>query len=107
MGGSGGGISPRGGSAIQSINCDELRFEANLGFLEERVVQLLHVGAVLEVMLERAPHMRVVVQFEGETAGIITERLTSMVHCLELGKAYTAVVLTTDNDIVRVRVRPA
>lgn len=107
MGGSGGGVSPRSESAIQSINCDELRFEANLGFLEEKVVQLLYVGAVLDVILERSPHVRVVAQFQGETAGIITERLTSMVHCLELGKSYSAIVLTTTNDTVRVRVRPA
>ena len=107
MGGSGGGISPRSGSATQSIDCDELRFEANLGFLEEKVVQLLDVGAVLDVILERVPHMRVVAQFKGETAGIITERLTSMVHCLELGKSYSAIVLATNSDTVRVRVRPA
>ena len=78
-----------------------------MGFLEGRVVQLLYVGAVLEVILERAPHMRVVAQFQGESAGIITERLTGMVHCLELGKFYSAIVLTTNNDTVRVRVRPA
>lgn len=107
MGGSGGSISPRRGSATQSVNCDELRFETNLGFPTEMVVDRLYVGAVLDVILERVPHVRVVVQFEGETTGIVSERLTNLVHCLEMGKSYSAVVLTATKDTVLVKVRPA
>ena len=78
-----------------------------MGFLAEMVVERLSVGAVLGAGLVQAPNLRVVAQFEGETVGCITERLTNLVHCLELGKTYSAVVLTTNKDTVRVRVRPA
>ena len=109
-GSGGGGPRPVGSRQVglggQSPNCDELRFETNLASPVEEVVERLDVGDELAVSLERGVYPRVVTWFEDAEVGSIIERLSDLIHCLQMGSSFHAIVREVDDGIVRVEVQP-
>lgn len=106
MSGAGGGGNYPGGTSDPSLPCNELSFETNLASPVEAIVNQLRQEDTLDVILEPGARQRVVTRFRGEDAGSIVERLPDLIRCIQSGTNFRAIVMTTDDGLVRVEVQP-
>jgi hypothetical protein len=104
-GGSGGGVFS-GGPPNDEVDCDNVRFEANLTSVDPAVVATLSVGEVLRVELQDPPNRRVVVVAAAGIAGSLVDHLRELLRCLQR-RPFMAMVLSIDGIVVRVKVEPA
>jgi hypothetical protein len=105
-GGDTGGDFGGGRGRDAPYDCSRLRFEATLASPDATVAATLHVGDILDVILETAPVRRVVVSVSGTVAGSLVDHLAQLIACLQ-ERAFRAEVLSVAGRVVRVRVEPA
>lgn len=104
-GGSSRGGGPPSGGPQGEFSCDTLSFKARLQSPRPEVVGRLSVDDELRVELTDDPAVRVVSAYG--TAGHITTRLPDLIHCINLGYTFVAVVEAVDGGDVVLRVQPA
>lgn len=101
-----------GGATFQDSGtpCDKLELTTTLASPVPEVVADLSEADVLDLELRRAEAageiFLVMARYRGRDAGSIVEGIPELIRCMQEGHGFKAAVLSVDEGIVRVRVRP-
>ena len=106
MSGGGGGGGGGGDGGGEEIDCNKLRFEAQLASPQAAVVATLSVGEVLDVDVVNMSGQLVVQVLKGGSAagGLAGPDATRLRNCIGNGHQYKATVRTINGGQVRVQV---
>ena len=104
-GGSGGGVFG-GRPPSNEVDCNRVRFEANVTSPDLTVAATITVGDLLTVQLQDPPVRRVVVVAPAGIVGSLVAHLPELIHCRQ-HRSCAATVLSSDGVVVRLRVEPA
>lgn len=105
----GGGSVTDGWTEGQDVDCHDLVFEAVITSLQTDAVTSLPVDEILKVALESPEDIRMIAlrRDPGGLVGTLTTgRIGDLLRCLQQGVEFVAEVLSIDESVVRVRVRP-
>lgn len=91
-----------GGASGPEVSCERLVLNTMLASPRPNIVDLLHLGLVLEVVLMGGS---VVVLYQGELAGGLASPLVHRLReCMEQGTKYRAKVVARSGALVRLQV---
>lgn len=105
-GGDGGGGGGGGGARDDVVDCNRLKFEAQLASPQVAVVAILSVGDVLDVAVANMKGQLVVQVLMGTrvAGGLAGPDATRLRNCMDSGHHYKAIVRTINGGQVRVQV---
>lgn len=101
MAGSKGGWRP----TVPSNPCERINFRANINSPQPAVLGSLGITTELEVKLQTAPTISVIVEYRGDIAGSLTgTQVSALINCIQNGFVYSATIVSIDKGNYTVQV---
>lgn len=101
MAGSKGGWRP----TVPSNPCERINFRANINSPQPAVLGPLGITTELEVKLQTAPTISVIVEYRGDIAGSLTgTQVSALINCIQNGFVYSATIVSIDRGNYTVQV---
>lgn len=101
MAGSKGGWAP----TVPSSPCERINFRANINSPQPAVLGPLGLRTELDVKLQTAPTISVIVEYIGVTAGALTgTEVSKLINCIQNGFEYSATIVSIDKGNYTVQV---